>query len=409
MKINPNIPKYRALLDAYLSVCESDIMKYAEKEKQLILPIPEQDLLQKLFQEVKNLFMAESTMLEIRSPCIIVGDIHGHLLDLLRIIQNFGLPGPIRYVFLGDLIDRGEFSIETLIIVFLLKVLFPTRVFIIRGNHEFATLCSQCGFLSQMFAFFGDMLLYYLSIQTFEYIPLAALIDKQILCIHGGLDPNLNNVDQIRSVKRPISEFTGDFIDSLVWSDPTDNIDDFEVSSRGSGYTFGCKALKSFLSSSKIEMLVRGHECVFNGCKYHFDGRLVTVFSASNYCGMVGNEAGVLVIHSPMNYEAKTFPPLKWLLRTEVTFISMKSNVTKKVITKSEIIRTKKTRESASTRPLHPIVTAPMKETTNSARQLPKLEQNQSPRKEQKRTQQRTRITKLTRHAGTPKLLFQFS
>ncbi|KAH0794961.1 Ser/Thr protein phosphatase [Histomonas meleagridis] len=401
MKVNPNIPKYRDLLDTYTNACESDVMEYAEKEKKLILPIPEQDLIQNLFQDVKTRFMSEPTVIEIKSPCIIIGDIHGHLLDLLRIIKHFGLPGPTKYVFLGDLVDRGEFSIETLIIVFLLKILYPTRVFIIRGNHEFATLCSQCGFLNQMFSFFGDMLLYYLSIQAFEYIPLAALIDKQLLCVHGGLDPNLVSVDQIKSINRPITDFTGDFIDSLVWSDPSDNTEDYEASSRGSGYTFGERALKSFLASSKVTMVIRGHECVSGGCKFHFGRKLVTVFSASNYCGMVGNEAGVLVIRSPSDFEAQTFPPLKWLLRTDVTFTQQKQNNNNNNNVKKQIAKNKKSTTSTRTLTM-------AKETKH----LPKLGNGQPPaQKENNKKLQRNRTAKIARPTGmmSPKSLFQFS
>ena len=314
--------KFRAALDKYTSAFKEDIEKYATGKVPLSLPVMETDLLMALFERVQQIFKEEPTLLDIRSPCIVVGDIHGQILDLFRILRFFGMPTNKKYVFLGDIVDRGEFSIETLIIVYLLKVLWPDNVFVIRGNHEFQDLCSQGegNFLNQVINFFEDYSIYQAAARSFEYIPLAMRIDKCMLCVHGGIGPSLRDLNSIRMIQRPIDSFGSDSLDSLVWSDPSDDVELYENSSRGTGYIFGAKACETFMKTSGLTMIIRGHECVDEGCESHFDNKLMTVFSASNYCGVVNNKAGVLEITNATTYKARTFPPLPWLLRGEVIF-----------------------------------------------------------------------------------------
>jgi protein phosphatase len=260
-------------------------------------------------------------MIELISPCIIVGDIHGQILDLFRILNTFGTPGRIAYLFLGDIVDRGEFSIECLVTVLLLKALHPDSVFVIRGNHEFSSLCSQCGFMSQMMEFFQDSNLYHEAVQVFPYIPLAARIDDSILCVHGGIGPSITSLTSISWLQRPIEEFGDDIVDALVWSDPDPSVDRFETSTvRGAGYLFGEAAVTAFLDEAKLTMLVRAHQCIPEGAKELFGGRVMTVFSASNYCGLVGNQAAVLQITAPGVHEIRRFSPLPWLVRDAAHF-----------------------------------------------------------------------------------------
>lgn len=261
-------------------------------------------------------------MLQIPSPCIVIGDIHGQILDLFRILNVFGVPSPKRrYLFLGDLIDRGEFSVECLVCAFLLKALWPDSVYIIRGNHEFAFLCSQCGFMTQIVSFFTDASLFHDACSAFRYLPLAARIDESILCVHGGIGPSVTDIAAIEAIERPIDEFGDDIVDSLVWSDPSEYIENFESSpTRGAGYLFGPSALRPFLERSRLTTLVRAHECMKGGIETHFDGILITVFSASNYCGLIGNQAAVLEVIGGGKQQGRTFAPLPWLTRVDATF-----------------------------------------------------------------------------------------
>jgi protein phosphatase len=311
----------RALLDSYSSSLLCDVTKYASRKVPLVLPVPDASLIGKLFERSQSIFQSEPVLLTLQSPCVIVGDIHGQVLDLFRILHTFGMPPVQRYLFLGDLVDRGEFSNECLIVVLLLKCLFPHAVHLIRGNHEFGTLCSQCGFMMQFLDFFANTLLYEQSLNVFRYIPLGARIDGSILCVHGGIGPAVTGVDSILAIRRPIDVFGDDVLDSLVWSDPSDAIEEFQESTtRGTGYMFGAAALTRFLQRSGLRMLVRAHECVEGGIHFGFGDSLVTVFSASNYCGLVGNMAGVLEVKAPGEWTQRTFPPLPWLTRAAVSF-----------------------------------------------------------------------------------------
>jgi protein phosphatase len=313
--------EFKVALDAFLGAMSSDVNKYATHQIPLALPNLESQTCVNLFREAQAIFKAESVLLEVESPCVIVGDLHGQILDLIRILSTFGLPSRQRYIFLGDLVDRGEFSIETLVVVLLLKVLWPENVFLIRGNHEFDFLCAHGGYQSQVVEMFGDQVLYQASIQMFGFIPLAARIDNVILCVHGGIGPELTDVNVINSVFRPVDTFGQDAVDSLVWSDPADNIAEFEASaSRGTGYNFGAAAARRFMTESGLKLIVRAHECVNEGYQWHFNKEVMTVFSASNYCGLVGNYSAVLEVITPDNVKPHQFPPLQWLCRREVNF-----------------------------------------------------------------------------------------
>jgi protein phosphatase len=314
---------FRAALDAYLTAASGDLSLYASGEKSLTLPLLSPDFLTSLFRHCQSVLACEPTLLDISSRCFVIGDIHGQVLDLIRILHTVGLPHAHSLLFLGDLVDRGEFSIETLVIVFLLKALYPERVFLIRGNHEFSVLCSQGnnGFKHQMMNVYNNEALYQQAVQVFHFIPLAARIDGKILCVHGGIGPSLSDVSAIAAILRPIEDIGDPLVDALTWSDPDEHVDTYEPSTtRGVGYLFGEAALRAFLAASKLAMLVRAHECVLDGYEWMFKGICVTVFSASNYCGVVKNQAAVLEVRNPQEWEIHPFPALSWLTRGRCSF-----------------------------------------------------------------------------------------
>lgn len=357
-----------------------DVVKYSELQASLTLPLLDPKLISDLFVQAGNIFKNEQNLVDVRSPCIVIGDLHGQILDLIRILNMYGMPNRKKYVFLGDLVDRGEFSIEVLIIVLLLKVLYPDQVTLIRGNHEFEFLSSQCGFMQQIGDTYGNVTLFNLAMSTFSFIPMACRIDRKYLCVHGGIGPQLKSLNQIVVIKRPVAEFGDPVIDSLMWSDPSDDLENFVESDRGAGSFFGEKALTTFLNQNQITMLIRGHECVMSGCEFHFNNKLVTVFSASNYCGMVNNQGGVLEINGP-EYKARLFPPLKWLMRINVTYQSKESKKLKQPPSRKKMPTSMPSRNlthAASTKNLpnskaH-IITDSESEMTSSYKHLPKLD-----------------------------------
>lgn len=318
-----NEKQYRQIFSKFLSATPLEIEKYADESATIVLPSVSAQLVQSLCSDVGDLFREEPCLLEIPSPAIIVGDIHGHILDLFRVLKEFGLPDKVPYVFLGDLVDRGEFSIETVILVFLLKIFFPDNVHLIRGNHEFELLSANCGFAKQLADHFENAGEVFESfVDAFSFIPLACLIDGTVLCIHGGLGPGVFSLSQFRKQERPINDFAEDFVNSVLWSDPQEGLEDFAPSNRGTGFFFGAPSVKEFLEANNLTTIVRGHECVLPGVQWMFDKSIVTVFTASNYCGLMGNHAGVLEVKSKGVFESHSFPPLPYLKRDSVIFRS---------------------------------------------------------------------------------------
>ncbi|EAY02676.1 Ser/Thr protein phosphatase, putative [Trichomonas vaginalis G3] len=274
---------------------------------------------------VARIFKSEKTLLRLNGPITTIGDIHGHILDLFYVIQRLGLPPLRRYLFLGDLVDRGEFSIETVTIVFLMKLIWPGDVYIIRGNHEFLYQCSTGGFTEQIQNEYFDSSITESFICAFNFMPLAAVINNKYVAVHGGIGPSIKDLKTIEEVQRPISEYGNEVADTLTWSDPNKDLLEFAASTRGLGYYFGLEATENFLAQDNTSVIIRGHECVMEGIEDHFNGRVFTVFSASNYCGLVNNKGAAFIINEENNHEIITWGPFQYPSRARTYFIRPRS------------------------------------------------------------------------------------
>jgi protein phosphatase len=308
--------EFRPMLEAFMESFRENRDCLTDPDHDLNLPTFSSGRYLSLLIASRELFMAEPCLLSISGPVLVVGDLHGQIADLARVLLRFDLPDDRRYVFLGDLVDRGDFSLEVMTVCFLLKVIFPDNVFLIRGNHEFQTVCSQGGFLTQVIETFGNATVYQSALNAFAAMPLAGVIDGSVLCLHGGLSPQLTHLRQIQRIERPIYEFGDPLIDGLLWSDPSPTTDAFEPSlKRHVGFMFGERPTLAFLRDNRLAVIVRAHECVADGYEEVFGGKVITVFTASNYCGVTGNQGAVLEIASPSNIAKWQFPPLPWRLR----------------------------------------------------------------------------------------------
>jgi len=279
------------------------------------------EVITELCKSVSKIFGDESIILKINHPVIIVGDIHGHLLDLARIFIKFGMPPYVKYLFLGDIVDRGEFSLETLLIIYALKFLYPSSIYLIRGNHEFLLKSCSATFGDEFQLLYPGSSLFQIAIESFYNIPLAAIVFKENLCIHAGLSPELLNIEDIYTIQRPIKDCTLSLLVGLLWSDPTNNDPGFSPSRRGTGFQFGYSVFMAFMEANGLKRLIRGHECVIDGHKELFDGRLITIFSASNYCGVSRNSASVLMVNEEGNFTTISMLPLQYLQRSAVQFV----------------------------------------------------------------------------------------
>ncbi|RDW66043.1 serine phosphatase 6 [Coleophoma crateriformis] len=202
--------------------------------------------------------------------------------------------GEQNFIFLGDFVDRGYFSLETFTLLLCLKAMYPDRITLVRGNHESRQITQVYGFYEECQQKYGNASVWKACCQVFDFLVLAAIVDGEILCVHGGLSPEIRTVDQIRVVARAQEiPHEGAFCD-LVWSDPED-VPQWSVSPRGAGWLFGAKVAKEFNQVNDLKLIARAHQLVNEGYKYHFDEKsVVTVWSAPNYCYRCGNVASIM-------------------------------------------------------------------------------------------------------------------
>ena len=255
--------------------------------------------IRKLLARVKALFMKEPTLLDIQPPITVCGDIHGQFADLLRIFDNSHYPGETRFLFLGDYVDRGNLSTETVCLLFCYKLKYPNDFFMLRGNHECAYINRIYGFLDELVKQFGQEAAGALHLEfnsVFQWLPFAAIIGEKIFCLHGGISPQLQSLDDIRNIQRPIEIPDEGLVCDLVWSDPEPDCEDWDENERGVGKSFGPEPVDNFLRKFDLDLICRGHQAVVNGYEFPFtpEQTLITLFSAPNYCYEYDNYGAVL-------------------------------------------------------------------------------------------------------------------
>jgi len=267
--------------------------------------LPERDL-KHLCEYVQEILLEESTVQPVQSPVTICGDIHGQFHDLLELFRNGGECPHTSYIFMGDFVDRGYNSVETMTLLLLLKARFPHRITLLRGNHESRQITQVYGFYDECQRKYGNANPWKYCTELFDWCPLAALVDGTVLCVHGGLSPDIRTVDQMRMIDRKMEiPHEGAFCD-LMWSDP-DEIDTWAVSPRGAGWLFGAQVTREFNEINGLELICRAHQLVQEGYKYMFNEGLVTVWSAPNYCYRCGNVAAILQLDDALGRDFKIF------------------------------------------------------------------------------------------------------
>lgn len=263
--------------------------------------LPE-DTVHQLCHLLKTELLSAPNIISLATPCTVVGDIHGQYHDLLEIFRIGGAPPTTNYVFLGDYVDRGYYSVETITLLVALKLRYPNRVALIRGNHESRTITTNYGFYTEVLnKYNGSLKVWNYFTDLFDYLPLGATIDGTIFATHGGLSPSCQRLDQVRVLDR-FKEIPHDGVMAdLVWSDPDPEISDFKLSPRGAGYLFGRDVMDKFCHDNNLVQLLRAHQLCNDGYVSYWKGKCLTIWSAPNYCYRCGNLASVLEI-SHANY-----------------------------------------------------------------------------------------------------------
>ncbi|GMS88649.1 hypothetical protein PENTCL1PPCAC_10824, partial [Pristionchus entomophagus] len=255
-----------------------------------------------ILQAITPIIMEEGSLAETGAPCKVVGDIHGQFVHMHMLFDLIGRVPQERMMFLGDYVDRGPHSTEVVIYLFCLKIRYPSRIVLLRGNHETPAVNKIYGFYPELITKFGypGIGLWYDFQSVFNRLPLAGLISKKVLCMHGGLSPELASLDTIRSIVRPCEPLDKGLLIDLLWSDPTNKGEGWFHSIRGISYMFGKAVVQQFCEKTGVDLIIRAHQVVQDGYEFMGGRKLITVFSAPNYCNQFSNAAAVVCIDAEL-------------------------------------------------------------------------------------------------------------
>eukprot|EP00744_Colponema_vietnamica_P001005 GILI01001724.1.p1 GENE.GILI01001724.1~~GILI01001724.1.p1 ORF type:complete len:759 (+),score=208.95 GILI01001724.1:203-2479(+) len=319
-----------------------------------LFPLVLREQIISLCDECQMVLEQQPMVLRLRAPIKIYGDIHGQYPDLMRLFDMYNSPsdgegGDIEsmdYLFLGDYVDRGAYSLEVICLLLALKIKYPNQIHMIRGNHEDQEINQIFGFKEECRLRLGEdpddpSSCFHRFNRLFEWLPLGAVIEDRVLCVHGGIGCTLRKVEELERIQRPlvvrqdVQSTEHQIVIDVLWSDPTDNdgvmgITDNPMrdpSKSGNIVKFGPDRVKEFLDNNDLSLIVRAHECVMDGFERFAQGHLITVFSATDYCGKHKNAGALLLVTRNLTVVPKLIYPEK---RMKATWIDDEDSMKKR-------------------------------------------------------------------------------
>ena len=259
--------------------------------------LPSNQEFNKIYLKAKEILDQRKNIAILNTPLIICGCINAHFEELKDIFKICGDISQNKYLFLGDYVGRGWNGLSTFMLLILYLIKYPNNITLLRGNHDSRTM-------SIMYGLYNECLkkiekkdeaedIYNKINELFDLLQLAAVVDNKYFCIHGGLSPELKKIDILNSIERKKEIPEKGIITDLIWSDPKEEVNEFEPSKKGAGQFYGEKAVNDFIKeNNNIEMIIRSHELVDDGRKFQFNNKLLTVFSAPDYGGREGFNIG---------------------------------------------------------------------------------------------------------------------
>ncbi|CAD8124068.1 unnamed protein product [Paramecium sonneborni] len=282
----------------------------------------------KLVADCNKLLKNEGNVIYLQDPLTVVGDIHGQYYDLLKLLEPKvgGNPETTKYLFLGDFVDRGSYSIEVVILLYAIKINYPNTVYFLRGNHECRQLTAFFNFKDECLYKY-DQETYDMLMDSFDLFPLSCIINSKFIAIHGGISPDLKSIEDIKKLDRYHEPPRSGLFCDLLWSDPVDhdqgNLDSQWKSNevRGCSWFFGNDASTKFLQRNSLISIIRAHEAQLDGYKMHrWNGGqdfpvVITIFSAPNYCDVYNNRGAVIKFeNNTLNIQQFQYTPHPYLL-----------------------------------------------------------------------------------------------
>ena len=243
----------------------------------------------------REIFLSQPILLELEVPLKICGDIHGQCYDLLRLFEYQGFPPEANYLFLGNYVNFGKQSLETICLLLVYKIIYPENFFLLRGNHECASMNRLHGFYDECKRRY-NIRLWRTFTDCFNCLPVAAIIDEKIFCCHGGLSPDMQSMEQIRRIMRPIDVPDQGLLCDLLWANPDKETNGWGENDSGVSFTFGPEIVSKFLTKHGLDLVVRGHQVVEDGYEFFAKRQLVTLWSAPNYRGEFDNAGAIMSI-----------------------------------------------------------------------------------------------------------------
>lgn len=284
----------------------SDADRLLANLRQVPARLPTETEVRRLCRSLGDLLTGEANLLSLQSPQIVCGDIHGQFEDLLHLLELGGPVAQHRYLFLGDLVDRGKNSVETFLLLAALKVQNPGRVNLLRGNHECRSATRAYGCYEECLVKYGSPNVWKMFCRVFDLLPLAATIDGTVFCVHGGLSPEIQKLDELHQLDRCREIPDSGCMADLLWSDPQEE-PGWTASPRGHGQLFGGDVVEEFSRRNGISLICRAHQLAQEGFRWHFGQQLVTIWSAPNYCYRCGNKAAFMRLNSGEDYAFEVY------------------------------------------------------------------------------------------------------
>ncbi|KAI5713395.1 serine/threonine-protein phosphatase PP-X isozyme 2 [Diaphorina citri] len=284
----------------------------SQLEKKIKLP---ESKVKHLCKKAVELLGQEKNVIVVSTPVTACGDIHGQFEDLMYLFKKGGRIGQEKYLFLGDYVDRGEYSVECISLLFAYKIKYPNYVFLLRGNHECRSTSQVYGFYDECMRKYGGVTVWKNFTDAFDYLPLCALIDNRILCMHGGLSVKCLDIGEINMIDRVKEVPYRGLMTDLLWSDPDDETENWKASNRGAGIIFGPAITSLYTHFNNLAYICRAHQVVKEGYEWSQEKLCLTIFSAANYCSECRNQGAIMKLNrnstNPIfkQYLGQTYPP----------------------------------------------------------------------------------------------------